>query len=148
MLKDRGKTVRDLMTPNPECVTESDSLRDAARKMKSEDIGAIPVIQSEGGRKIIGMVTDRDIVTRVVADGRNPDECTVRDAMTKEVFSVREDDSIERVHQVMRERQVRRVPVVDQREELVGIVAQADIATENNDKRVGETVERISERSR
>ncbi|MHB0971700.1 MAG: CBS domain-containing protein [Thermoanaerobaculia bacterium] len=145
---DRGRTVSDLMTRDPQCVTERESLREVARKMKSADVGSLPVVQSDGDKKIIGMVTDRDIVVRILADGRNPDDCTVRDAMTDHVVSVHENDSLDRVFQVMSENQIRRVPVVNQREEIVGIVAQADIATQTEQEhRVARTIEEISERS-
>jgi CBS domain-containing protein len=145
---DRGRTVRDLMTRDPQCVTERESLRDAARKMKSQDVGSLPVVQSDGDRKIIGMVTDRDIVVRVLADGRNPEDCVVRDAMSEHIISVHEDDPVDRVFQVMSENQVRRVPVLNQSEEIVGIVAQADIATQSKQQsKVAKTVEEISERN-
>lgn len=133
----------DVMTGNPQSVTERDDLQKVAKLMLDHDCGAIPVVD---GKKIIGMITDRDIVIRVVAKGKNPSDARVSDAMTKEAYCVRESDPLEKVYQVMSDRQVRRVPVVDQNQQLVGIIAQADVATQGNqDKRVGETVEQISE---
>lgn len=138
--------VRDIMTREPQCVTQNEKLGRVAKMMRDEDCGAIPVVAGENDRKIIGMVTDRDIVVRVVADGKNPTDIPVEIAMTKEVYSVKEDDSVESVFKIMSDRQVRRVPVVDQNDRLIGIVAQADIATESSDtQKVARTVEEISE---
>ncbi len=141
--KGGGRKASDVMTGSPQSVTERDDLQKAAKLMLDHDCGAIPVVE---GKRIIGMVTDRDIVIRVVAKGKNPSDAKVSDAMTKEAFCVNASDSLEKVYQVMSERQVRRVPVIDQAGQLVGIIAQADIATQGNqDKKVGETVEQISE---
>lgn len=144
--QNRSERVRDIMTRDPQCVTTSQKLGDVARVMRDEDCGAVPVVAGEGDRKIIGMVTDRDIVIRVVAEGKNPTDTPVEIAMTKEVYSVKEDDSVDKVFRVMSDKQVRRVPVVDDRGMIVGIVAQADIATDTNDThKVARTVEEISE---
>src|SRR3954470_11877839 len=105
-----SRRVRDVMTRDPECVSERDSLRDAASIMKRADTGVVPVV--DGGRKIIGMVTDRDIVVRCVADGKNPMEATVRDVMTRSVRSVRDDSTVGEVLDLMSKAQIRRVPVV------------------------------------
>ena len=141
--------VRDIMTRDPQCVTQNEMLGRVAKMMRDGDCGAIPVIAGDNDKKIIGMITDRDIVIRVVADGKNPGDVPVQTAMTKEIYSVKEDDSVEKVFKVMSDRQVRRVPVVDQNGQLVGIVAQADIATESEDTRkVARTVEEISEGKR
>ncbi|HVT02025.1 MAG TPA: CBS domain-containing protein [Thermoanaerobaculia bacterium] len=139
-----GEKVRDVMTPNPQTVTEKESLQVAAKTMLDEDCGSLPVVDQH--RKVIGMVTDRDIVIRVVAQGRNPAQSTVSDAMTKSAFSVHEEDSLDRVFDLMSEKQVRRLPVVNQKEEIVGIIAQADLATEGDQrKRLAKTVEEISQ---
>jgi len=142
-----GDRVRDVMTPNPQTVTEKESLQAVAKTMLDEDCGALPVVDQN--KKIIGMVTDRDIVVRVVAQGKNPAHATVSDAMTKSAFSVREDDSLDSVFSLMSEKQVRRVPVVNQKEEIVGIITQADLAIEGDSSRkLAKTVEQISETSR
>lgn len=134
---------RDVMTPNPKTVHEGDSLQQVARLMKEMDAGVVPV--TDTGNKIIGLVTDRDIVVRVVADGKNPADVNVSNVMSRDLHCVREDDSIDDVHRLMRDHQVRRIPVVNERDEIVGIVAQADIATRTGkDKKLGQTVEEIS----
>jgi CBS domain-containing protein len=138
-----SQRVRDIMTPNPVTVSEKDSIRDVARIMADEDTGVVPVVD---GRKIIGLITDRDIVVRLVAEGKDAGSATVREAMTNSIRSVKEDSSIDDVMQLMSSAQVRRVPVVDDNNQLVGIVSLRDVATETNKSgRVGQAVEDISE---
>jgi CBS domain-containing protein len=139
-----GRAVRDLMTANPECVREKDSILDVARIMKSQDTGVVPVVD---GRKIVGLVTDRDIVVRGIAGGRNLNDLSVREVMTSNVRTVREDADLNEVLETMRGSEVRRVPVVNQNDELVGIVSIGDIATSTNNQsgRIGKAVEDISE---
>lgn len=138
-----SRHVRDFMTPNPECVTEKDSLRDVARIMKDRDTGVVPVVENN---KIIGMITDRDIVVRGLAEGKNLENATVRDFMTKNVRSVREDATVNDAIALMSSAEIRRVPVVNGRDEIVGIVSLGDIATQtNSDGKVGQAVEQISQ---
>lgn len=141
----RGQTVRDVMTPDPDTVSRNDNLQQVAKLMLDCDCGSIPVVEND---KVIGIITDRDIVIRVVAQGKNPVTTKVSEAMTDGVQTVRENDSLDRVMSLMSEHQVRRVPVVDDQDRLVGIVAQADLATEAKDNRkVEKTIENISEKS-
>jgi CBS domain-containing protein len=133
--------VRDIMTSNPKTVTEKDTVLEAARIMRDQDTGVIPVVD---GRKIIGLVTDRDIVVRAVADGKDLKTCRVNEVMTKQVHSVKEEASVREVLDVMSRDQIRRVPVVNQNNELVGIVSMKDLATETRSN-VGKAVEDISE---
>jgi CBS domain-containing protein len=143
MANDRNRHVRDVMTPNPECVSERDSIRDVARIMKEQDTGVVPVVD---GKKIIGLITDRDIVVRGIAEGRDVSNVTVNEIMTKSVRSVKEDTPLSEVLDLMSNAEVRRVPVVNGNNELVGIVSLGDIATNTNqDGRVGKAVENISE---
>jgi CBS domain-containing protein len=135
--------VRDVMTPNPASVSEKDSVRDAARIMKDEDTGVVPVCD---GRKVIGLVTDRDIVVRLIAEGKDPQNARVNEVMTKHVRSVQEDATINEVLTLMSSAEIRRVPVVNRNDELVGIVSIGDIATDTNqDSRVGKAIENISD---
>ena len=138
-----SQKVGDVMTSNPQTVTEKDSVLDVARIMRDQDTGVVPVVD---GRKIIGMVTDRDIVVRVVADGKDIKNARVNEIMTKQVRTVNEDASVREVLDVMSGAQIRRVPVVNKNNELVGIVSMKDIATEtkNADNKVGQAVEDIS----
>jgi CBS domain-containing protein len=138
-----SRRVRDIMTADPACVGANDNIVEAARIMKREDAGVVPVID---GDKLIGIITDRDIVVRLVAEGRNPLDCNVNEAMTKNIRSVNEDAAVDEVLDVMRSANVRRVPVVDRNDRIVGIVSMADLAIETNDKgKVGDVVQNISE---
>ena len=138
-----SRHVRDVMTPNPECVTEKDSIQDVARIMKKQDTGVVPVVD---GKKVIGMVTDRDIVVRGIAEGKDCSSLRVNEIMTKHVRSVKEDASVSEVLDLMSKAEIRRVPVVNDKNELVGIVSLGDVATNTNqDGPVGQAIEQISE---
>jgi CBS domain-containing protein len=143
-------TVRDLMTRDPQCVTPEETLQRVARLMAECDCGAIPVVDSLNRRKVLGIVTDRDIVIRVVARGKDASSAKVSEAMSDGLYSVRESDSMDKVQQMMRQHQIRRVPVVDDKECLIGIVALADVATEgrsnrgDHESKLADTVEEIS----
>lgn len=141
--KSGSRSARDVMTANPTTVSEKDSIRDAARIMAKEDTGVVPVVD---GLRVVGMVTDRDIVVRLVAEGKDPDNARVNDYMTKSVRAVKEDTPVTEVLSVMSKAQIRRVPVVNASDELVGIVSIGDISTESNqDGNVGKAIEQISE---
>jgi CBS domain-containing protein len=143
MANQNSRQIRDVMTANPDCVSERDSLRDVARIMKDRDTGVVPVVD---GRKIIGLITDRDIVVRGLAEGKNLENATVTDLMTKQVRSVREDATVNETLELMSTAEVRRVAVVNRNDELVGIVSLGDISV-NTDKdgKVGKAVESISQ---
>jgi CBS domain-containing protein len=139
---------RDLMTPNPECVTREDSLERAAEIMRDADIGAVPVVDDRDSMRLIGMITDRDITVRHVA-GDNARDCRVGDHMTSgRMHTVSPEDDADIVIRRMESEQVRRVPVCEG-DRLVGIIAQADVARQHpSDEVTGEVVERISEQDR
>jgi len=136
---------REIMTDSLECVTREDSLQDAARKMRDADVGSLPVVDDRGAMRLVGLITDRDITIRHVAEDHAAD-CKVGDHMTTgRLHTVAPDDDVKDVLQAMKSEQVRRIPVVEGHR-LVGIIAQADIATENiGDSEKSEVVERISE---
>lgn len=139
-----SRHVRDVMTPNPECVTERDSLRDAARIMKDHDTGVVPVV--DDNKKIIGMITDRDIVVRCIAEGKNPMDARVNEVMTKSVRKVQEDATVNDVLGMMKSSEIRRVPVVDRNDHIVGIVSMGDIAMQGENKgKVGDAMGDISQ---
>lgn len=143
MARDNSGHVRDVMTPNPECVSRQDSIREVARIMKDTDTGVVPVVD---GKKIIGLITDRDIVVRGIAEGRDITSATVNEFMTKSVRSVKEDTPLNEVLDLMSNAEVRRVPVVNGNDELIGIVSIGDIAANTNkDNRVGKAIEDISQ---
>ncbi len=135
----------DVMTREPACCEPGDSITRIAQVMKNQDVGALPVVESRSSRKLIGIVTDRDVVVKVVAAGGSVENATARDAMTNDLVTCREDDDVSKAVAVMGERKVRRIPVVDGSGNLRGIIAQADIATRvNRDTTTGELVEAIS----
>ena len=132
--------IRDVMTPNPRCVSPDDSIQSAAQIMRDEDTGAVPVC--DDGRAV-GIVTDRDIVVRAIAEGQV--NRPVRDIATREIISATPDMSTREAAELMSEHQVRRLPVVDGNR-LVGIVSLGDLAVkEAKDSRIGDTLEHISE---
>lgn len=136
----------EIMTPDPVSCEPNDPIKKAAKIMKQHDVGAVPVVESQASKRVTGIVTDRDIVVKVVAEDRSVEQATVRDAMTSSLVACRLDDDVEQALRLMAERQVRRMPVVDDAGRLRGIIAQADIATRvNRDKQTGELVEAISE---
>jgi CBS domain-containing protein len=141
MAQERNQ-IRDVMTANPTTVTDTDSVLDVARIMRDQDTGVVPVVS---GKKIIGLVTDRDIVVRAIAGGKDIRNARVNEVMTKQVRTVNEDASVGEVLEMMSGAQIRRVPVVNRNNELVGIVSMKDIAVETNqDSKLGKTVEDIS----
>ena len=138
-----SRHIRDVMTPNPECVSEKDSIRDVARIMKDQDTGVVPVVD---GKRVIGLITDRDIVVRGLAEGKNLENVRVNELMTKSIRSVREDASVDEALNLMSNAEIRRVPVVNHNDEIVGILSLGDIASQGNrDGKVGKAVEEISE---
>jgi CBS domain-containing protein len=124
-----SKSARDIMTDSPAVVTADTTARDAARMMQDNDCGSLPVVESRDSMKLIGMVTDRDLALRILGRGQDPNT-PVREAMTKNVSSVKADDDLDAVERVMSGQQVRRVPVVDGQDRVIGIIAQADLARE------------------
>jgi CBS domain-containing protein len=141
--------ISELMTKNPCTVNPDTPVSEAARLMKEEDVGLVPVVERVGGAetraRLIGVVTDRDIAIRHVAEGRTGDS-PVRDVMSGGVKTASPDDSVETVMMLMGREQVRRIPIVDDRGSLVGVVSQADLARKADDtERVEKTVEQISQ---
>jgi CBS domain-containing protein len=136
--------VREIMTENLASCSPGTTLREVARIMRDEDVGAIPVIEREDGGRPVGIITDRDITVRAVAEGRNPEEVRVRDVMTDNVVTVRNDASVRECAEKMEQHQIRRMLVVDNNGACAGIVAQADIARHAPRELTGELVEEVS----
>jgi CBS domain-containing protein len=135
--------VQEVMTRSVECVTPSTSLRDAASKMKALDVGPMPVCDND---RLAGMLTDRDIAIRAVAEGLDPQTTKVKDVMTPDVIWCYEDQDVKDAARMMEEHQIRRLLVLDRNKRLVGIVAMADLAVDTGDRRlVGETLEAVSQ---
>ncbi len=137
--------VHDIMTEDVACCTTDTSLQDVARVFEECDCGAIPVVESEDNHRVIGMVTDRDIVIRCIAKGRNPLEATAGDCMTPDVETISRNADLDECIQLMERLQVRRVPVVDEQRNCVGIIAQADIARKAPEHEVADVLREISE---
>ena len=138
---------REIMSSDPKCCTPDDSLRDAALMMADADCGCLPVVEDIAGKRVIGVLTDRDIAVRGVARGKTPDS-KVNDVMSPAPSVCFAEDQIDEVERIMVEKQVRRVPVVDGDGRVIGIVAQADLARNSraaSDREVGRIVEKISE---
>jgi CBS domain-containing protein len=121
--------VREMMTRNPVLASPDESIRDAAKRMLELDSGVLPVHEND---RLIGLITDRDIVTRVIAAGKSPDQCTVREAMSPGVKYIYDDENEDDVARNMATLQVRRLPVVDRNKRLVGIVSLADLAVRHD----------------
>ena len=138
-----AKTVRDAMTSNPRTTSPSQSLADAAQIMKSEDVGSVPVV--DDGR-LVGVVTDRDIAIRAVAEGADARATSVGDVASRDLVTVEPGESLDQALALMARHQVRRLLVVESGE-LVGILAQADVAAEVKEKKAGEVLEEISKPS-
>jgi CBS domain-containing protein len=136
-----GTKVRDVMTDRPRCVTLETPISEVAQLMESEDIGSLPVLE---GDQLAGMITDRDIVLRAVAKGKDPRGMPVREVASRELVTVYAEDDLSSALNKMASQQVRRLPVVDEDNRLVGVLAQADVALEVKEKTVGEMVEEIS----
>lgn len=139
------KKPQEIMTQNPVCCLPEDSIVKAANSMKTQDVGPIPVVENEQNRRLVGIVTDRDIVIKAVAEGLNPETTKVSRVMTPNPLTCFPDDDLDDVIETMEQNQIRRIPVVDHNNRLVGIIAQADIATRlEKTKTTGEVVEQIS----
>lgn len=136
---------QDIMSKDPTCVTPDTTLVDAARLMKDENIGIVPVVESNDSRRLVGVVTDRDIAVRAVAEGRDGVTTSVGHVMSADVRTTTADNSVDDVMELMGREQVRRIPVIDDGGLLIGIISQADIVLDAKDnKRAAKTVEQIS----
>ena len=137
--------IKDVMTRGVEVVRPDETLQQAARKMKSIDVGPLPVCD---GERLVGMITDRDIIVRATAEGRDPKTTPVKEAMTPGVVYVFEDQDIEEAALLMRQRQIRRLVVLDKNKRLVGILSLGDLAEDSGDDQLsGDVLEGVSEPS-
>jgi CBS domain-containing protein len=136
-----AKTARDVMSSDAQCIGENDTVLDAAKRLSELDVGSMPICGEDDRLK--GMLTDRDIVIKVLAQGKDPASTTAGDLAQGKPVTIGADDSVDEALDVMKEHRVRRLPVIDGHD-LVGIVSQADIAREIDEKKVGDLVEAIS----
>jgi CBS domain-containing protein len=136
-----AERIREVMTSDPRSLESGSTVMEAARLMRDEDAGSIPIVE---GEKLVGTVTDRDIAIRVVAEGREPESVTVGEIASRELVTIDPQQDLDEALRLMARHQVRRLPVVEEDGKLVGIVAQADIAEHASDSRTGQLVEDIS----
>lgn len=134
-------TIQDTMTANPKTIEAGTTVAEAARTMKSEDVGSLPIVE---GDRLVGVVTDRDLAIRVLAEGKSG-ETTVGEVASRDVITIDPQQSLEEAVRLMAEHQLRRLPVVEEDGTLVGILAQADIAQLGHDELTGEIVQQISQ---
>ena len=140
--------VKEVMTNDPACCAADTPLPQVARIMIENDCGEIPVIDNRSSKVPIGVVTDRDIVCRIVANGLNPVELTAADCLSKPIVTVTPDMSLEECCRIMEEKLIRRIPVVDDRGSCCGIISLADIALQTKKEVAGEIVREVSEPTR
>jgi CBS domain-containing protein len=135
----------EVMTKNPVCCLPDDMVMKAAELMKSQNIGSIPVIENEQTEKLVGIVTDRDLALKIIAEGRDAKSTKVESVMTRKVVTCRADDDLQKALDAMAEHQLRRIPIVDNDNKVVGIIAQADVATRaDQPEKTAEMVKEIS----
>ena len=137
-----AKTIREIMTSNPTTVSPTTKLVEAAKKMRDEDVGLLPISE---GDQLSGTITDRDIVVRAIAEGRDLQSTTVGEIASRDIVTIDPQQELDEALRLMSKHQVRRLPVVEEDGRLVGIVAQADVAKSGDDARTGEVVQRISQ---
>jgi CBS domain-containing protein len=138
--------VREVMTKDPACVTPGATIREAAQLMQRENVGIVPVVEEKGTKRLLGVVTDRDIAIRVVAEGRDGGTRVSEVMSSSRIKTCTPDDNVDDAMEAMASEQVRRIPIIDDRGSLVGIVAQADIVRKARDGGKAEnTVQQISE---
>jgi CBS domain-containing protein len=140
------KRCEDVMTKDPVCCVPADMVEAVAQIMKDEGVGAVPVVEDQRTRKLVGIVTDRDLTVEVIADGMSPATTAVENVMTITLARCKVDDDIHVATELMAQHQVRRIPVVDADDCIVGIISQADVATRIEEPDVvAEVVEEISQ---
>jgi len=140
------KKARDVMTKDLVYASPQDTVSHVAQLMKMEDIGPVLIVDNEESRRLVGIVTDRDLVLKVIAEGQDPKTTRVEEVMSKKLVTCRADDDVENAMKAMAQYQLRRIPVVEDDNRLVGIISQADIATRVDEpEKTAEVVKEISE---
>src|SRR5919201_6077604 len=137
-----AKSIRNAMTSNPCAIDADKTVAYAAKMMRDEDVGIAPIVE---GDRLLGVLTDRDIAVRVVAEGRNPKEVKVTEVASRDLVTLDPQQDLEEALRLMARHQVRRLPIVEEDGRLAGVIAQADVAKEADEKRTGEVVEQISQ---
>ncbi|MEX2264257.1 MAG: CBS domain-containing protein [Bryobacteraceae bacterium] len=137
---------KDIMTEDPVCCLPSDTASKCAQTMRDQDVGPVPIVESHASKKLVGILTDRDLALKIVAEGRNPNSTKIEEIMTRDPITCLPHDDIESALDTMQTHQVRRVPIVDEEGIVVGIIAQADIAIRMEEpEKISEVVVEISQ---
>jgi CBS domain-containing protein len=139
--------IRAAMTPNPVCCVPTDNAQRVAKMMCDENVGSIPVVADQDSRKLIGVITDRDLCCAVIANGLDARATSIEKFMTQNPVTCREGENVENCERLMQEHQIRRIPILDAQDRVIGIVAQADLALKDKPERVSKTVAEIAEPS-
>jgi CBS domain-containing protein len=136
--------VREVMTADPVCCVASDAAQTVARILRDQNVGSVPVVDNQQSKKIIGMITDRDLCCSVVADGLDSRTTTIEKFISADPVTCRDGENLENCERAMQEHKVRRIPVVDADDRCIGIVSQADLALKDKPEKVHKTVSEIS----
>ena len=137
--------VKEVMTCDAECIPPDSTLQKAAQRMRDLNVGSLPICDND---RLAGMITDRDITVRAIADGRDPKTIAVREIMTPQIVYCFEDQDVQEAARLMEEKQIRRLPILNRNKRLVGIVSLGDLAVKAEDEKMsGKTLERVSEPS-
>jgi len=139
-----GMKIKEVMSENPVCCLPSDSAQSVAKMMCDRNIGSIPVVNDQQSKQLLGVITDRDLCCAVIAGGLDPKTTPIQKFVTANPVTCRDGENIDKCEQLMQERQVRRVPVVDDKNSVIGIVSQADLALKGKPERLSKTVAEIS----
>jgi CBS domain-containing protein len=139
--------VREIMSRDPACCVFTDTAQSVAKILCDRNIGSMPVVADQQSRKLVGVITDRDLCCSVIAQGMDPKTTTIEKLITLSPLTCREGENIETCERLMQEHQVRRIPIVDAEDRVIGIVAQADLALKDQPERVSKTVAEISKAS-
>ncbi len=140
--------IKEIMSPNPVCCLPTESAQHVAKMMCDHNVGSIPVVSDQQSRTLIGMITDRDLCCSVVATGLDPKTTAIEKLMSVNPVSCRDGENVDKCERAMQEHQVRRIPVVDGQNQVIGIVAQADLALKDKPEKVSKTVTEISKNTR
>jgi CBS domain-containing protein len=140
--------VREIMSANPVCCVATDTAQHVAQIMRAKNVGSVPVVDNLQSRKLLGMITDRDLCLAIIAQGLNPTNTAIKPYLTAQAHSCREGENIETCARLMQEHQVRRIPVVDSDGRVIGIVAQADLALRVNSDTLHKTIKEVSKTGR
>ena len=140
--------IRDIMSPNPTCCLVTDTAQNVARTMRELNVGSLPVVADRESRELLGVITDRDLCCSLVADGLDPKATSIQKFVAVPPVACRDGENVEACERLMQEHQVRRIPIVDADNHVIGIVAQADLALKDKPERVSKTVAEISKSTR